>query len=369
MKKICWVTPDYFADCDIVVIPQLLTEFRIHWTVLLPVGKSRFQPEEFDHLKGLQNLTLNIMWVKYRLREVRSFAFYLKLFKGINQQSPDLIYINHAAAPFFAAAAILSFNPGKTIYTAHQGDVHGGFDFKLAFKVAYRLLYSRFRYINLFSESQAGIFRRIYSNKRTYVIPLAQKDLGQSDKVQLTDQVHFFNVGNIKPLKNIHLLIDAACSMYEKGMRGFHVHIAGQCDNWDFYQKRIKYPELFTCTIRLLQNNEIADMFAQYHYLVLPYGLSTQSGPLKLALNYNVPIVASDIDTFKADVHNGIDGYLFESDNVQDLEHILTTALQQHESHYQALKAAQRQYAESQYSGSAIAGQYRRMFNGVLGQQ
>ena len=57
-----------------------------------------------------------------------------------------------------------------------------------------------------------------------------------------------------------------------------------------------------------MKNDEIILYFQEADYLVLPYDESTQSGPLLIAYNYNIPVIASDIELFKTmvcDKQNG----------------------------------------------------------------
>ena len=55
MKKICWVTSEWFADVDIPIIPELLGNYKIHWIIVLyPNG--RYKESYFDKFKTLKNL-------------------------------------------------------------------------------------------------------------------------------------------------------------------------------------------------------------------------------------------------------------------------------------------------------------------------
>jgi len=366
MKKISWITPDYFVDCDINIIPALLKDYQVEWFVLLPQHKSRFQESEFSHLLNLPNLTLHLIRVKHRVRDPRTFMLYFNLFRQVKNSRPDIIYVNHTATPYFALLALLFFNRNKTIYTAHQGAVHSGFKFKAIFTVFYGLVYSWFKHINLFSESEAAQFTERHPQKKTFIIPLALKDFGSTNHTRATDKIVFFNFGTIRPSKNIELLIDAACKAYDAGYQNFHVVIAGQCDEWSFYEQRITHPQLFTCDIGLISNSQIAEMFESYHYLVLPYKIVTQSGPLKIALNYGVPLIVSDLEGFTSEITHGKTGYIFKNDDVESLTEVLKLAIDRHYEGYKEMQANVTALKNEKYSTGVIIDQYKGMFDVVL---
>lgn len=366
-QQISWLTHDSFIDCDIEIIKDLAQYYTINWTVVLHRNKGRFKESDFAHLQGVPNLKISFAYSEYRERDPKNISFYFKLIKNLKKQKPDLFYINHVATPYFALAAYTLLNKRKTIYTAHQGAVHSGFSFQALFIMSYKLVYSSFKNINLFSQTQADIFKSHHPQHQIFVIPLTLKDFGTSQKTQRQDKVVFFNFGTIGRRKGIDLLIDAACNVYESGVKNFHVVIAGNCKEWDYYESRIKYPELFTCDIRALDNAEIPDLFTENHYLVLPYRIVTQSGPLKIAFQYNIPVIASDNGSFKEEIKHGVNGYLFTNDDVKSLEEVLRNAVLTHEAKYNSLRTELKAYVDEVYTQQNIINRYRKMFDSVAG--
>lgn len=365
-KKIVWVTPDYFIDCDIDIIPKLLEKYDIHWTVMIPAKDARFKRTDFETFENLDGLTLNYEFCKYRYRDPRYLLTYFRIFFKLIRQKGDLYYFNYVPTPYFTPLAILFFKRNKTILTAHQGEVHSGFNFQFIYKLIYKISYSWFNINNLFSLSQSKLFKKNYPENKVFMIPLALKSFGSSSLKKKENIVSFFTFGGIRPKKNIDLLIDAACLVYEKGFKTFKVVIAGACDNWEFYQEKIKYPEIFDLDIRAIDNDEIPDLFAQNHYLVLPYSVVTQSGPLKIAYNYNVPVIASDQPGFSDEVKDGINGYLFKTLDVNDLSEVLIKAIKNHEQEYEQLRTRQYDWVQKVYSDKVIVNQYIEMFDTVI---
>jgi glycosyltransferase involved in cell wall biosynthesis len=247
----------------------------------------------------------------------------------------------------------------------HQAQVHEGMKFQLITKLYFKFLHAWFNHFHLFSDSQAEIFKQKHPNKNVNVIPLGLKHFGQSDKVPSNDKIVFFNFGTIIKNKNIGILIEAACNLYEKGISNFKVRIVGACENWTPYESLIKYPELFELKIEAIENDEIPELFSSSHYLVLPYSAVSQSGPLKIAFNYNNPVIASNLEEFRNEIKDNVTGYLFKNSDVKSLEETMLKAISNHNRMYERLKTNQREYVINNYSTDIIKENYNAMFNSI----
>ena len=217
----------------------------------------------------------------------------------------------------------------------------------------------------MFSPSSAAIFARKYTKAKIFTIPFGLKSFGAGQASKRAGDVVFLSFGIINHAKNIDLLIGAACNVYDKGFRGFKVSINGSCSNWEFYKSKMRYPELFSCDIRKIDNTEIANLFSGSHYLVQPYRSTSQSGVLKIALNYNVPIIASDLDGFKDEIEEGINGFLFKTGDIEDIERVLIQVLEVHEKEYGRLVEKMKRHTAAHYSPDILNGQYLDLFKQV----
>ena len=89
MKKICWVTSEWFADVDIPIIPELLDNYKIHWIIVLyPNG--RFKESYFDKFKTLNNLEIEFIKVKHRARHPRTMLDYFQLLLSLRRVGADI---------------------------------------------------------------------------------------------------------------------------------------------------------------------------------------------------------------------------------------------------------------------------------------
>jgi glycosyltransferase involved in cell wall biosynthesis len=367
-KHLCWLTADYFLDCDVEIIKNLSNYYYIHWHIILPIKNSRYTRSEINQWES-PNVEINIHWNKYRLRNPVSFVFFFRLIKQIKKISYEILYLNYTPSPFFTFATILFLKRNNVIVTAHQGKVHEGFKFKFIYWFSYSLFYSYFPFVNLFSDSETAKFCKVYPKSTVFTIPLALKNFGECKVSQSQDSVEFFNFGTIRASKNIMLLIEAACSLYEEGVPKFRITIAGECENWEVYKNKIKYPQIFNIIIRKIENQEINELFCRYHYLVLPYSTVTQSGPLKIAYYYNVPVIASNLPGFSNDILDGETGFLFEPGNVHDLKRVMLKAINNYRKEYQFMKQKLAEYVDKEYSGQKILKKYISMFEVITSLQ
>lgn len=366
-KRIVWVTPDYFVDCDFnpQILRGILEHFDIYWFVLLPAFNARFSENDFDKLKNIKGLTIEFIYSSYRQRDPRRLFFYFNLFRRSRKLNPNVTYLNCVPDPYFVPILWL-FDKKKTILSAHDGEVNGGFDFSFITKVSFSLSYKFFKYVCMFSPSQAAIFQKTYAEIKVYMINLALKSFGESNILRTNDNITFLSFGVINYSKNIELLIQAACNVYEKGYRNFNVSINGSCTNWAFYQSYIRYPDLFKCDIKIIDNAEIADLFNASHYFVQPYRHMSQSGAMKVAFNYNLPIIASNFPGFSDEIKEGVNGYLFNPGDLEDLEKVMIDCIENHHCNYALLLNRMSSYTRENYSSSVIAQKYLKMFNDIV---
>lgn len=362
-KKICWITPDYFVDCDINIIPLLCErDYSIEWIVTGPEKNSRYSLKD---LPKCDNLSISYIEWKKRLIHPVNVIFFFKLFRMILSKRADLYYMNYAPEGYFMLFYwLLPFK--KMIATAHQGRVHDGFRFRTIAKISRWLYYRRVRYVNMFSDYQAKLFKESYNPRYLFMTPLALKDFGKSLASRCYSPCRFLSFGTISYNKNIELLIDAAEKVYDLGYTNFKVSINGYCGNWEYYQSHIKHPEIFELSIRKIDNNEIANLFSSSKFFVQPYRILTQSGPTKIAFRYNLPIIASNKPAFVDEIQEGIAGFIFESENVNSLSELMIKCIKMDKEEYDTLLHRMKEYVDKKYSFSVIIEKYRSMFNTVL---
>jgi len=292
--------------------------------------------------------------------------FYEKLHARIKAINSDLVYFNEVPSSPYILPFYWRLNKKKTIVTAHDGNVKSSFKMFRISKAAFKLAFSSVAFVNMFSDTQAQIFSSNYKKAKIFIIPLGLKDFGKSNRLKRTDNIIFLFFGSIHPNKNLGLLIEAACNMYDKGVRGFKVAIHGSCTDWSVYKSKIKYPDIFECDIRLHKNSEIPDLFSQSHYVVFPYRQLSQSGALKVAFNYCTPVLTSNLEGFLDEVQNGVNGFIFESCDADNLAHVMTECLHLAPAEYKLLQNKTCEHNKLYFSPETLVSKYVDMFNHVL---
>ena len=360
------MTPDCFADCDIPYVPKLLDEFDIHWIIQLPI-LSRYSENDFSQISDkYDNLTTEFIISRTRERYPSKIFEYYKVIKIIKREKPDLVYVNLVANSPWQIPMLLALPKENTIVTAHQGRVHEGMGHYRYNYFMRDIVYRRIKNVNMFSESQAAYFKERYHDSVIYQIPLGLKYFGEPTNERPSDgDFRFLSFGIINYTKSIETLIDAACILYERGVRGFKVSINGSCKDWSWYQQRIKYPEVFELDIRTIDNNEIPNLFNGCHYLVQPYRTVSQSGPTKVAFCYNLPIICSDLPGFTDEIKEGICGYSFKTGDVNALADRMEYVIG-HRNEYTQLLDNEKEYVDNNYSKTSIVKKYKDMFYSII---
>lgn len=365
-KKIMWITSDCFVDVDfnVEVLSHILKTYTIDWYILLPKENAIYSNYDFSLLEKLEGLSIFKLESSYKSGDFRKITLYTSLLRFVKTNNPDVIYVNCAPSPFIVLFSLL-LNKNKTIIATHEGFIHSGFNHRKIRILMRKLLFWRVKTINLFSKSQANLFLKSYPRKRIFVTPLALKSFGNSLITKNDDCVVFLVFGHLCYEKNIELLIQAANNIYNKVTKNFKIVIKGNTLNWEFYKNQIKYPEIFECDIRLIDNSEIPDIFCSSHFLVQPYRIVSQSGPLKIAFNYNLPVICTNLPGFSDEVTNGINGFLFENDNTESLEDILIKCINLSQDEYSKLLSNMKIHTNKNYSPLSLGEQYISMFDSV----
>ena len=198
---------------------------------------------------------------------------------------------------------------------------------------------------------------------------MAIKDYGEPTKQRQrieNDKIVFLFFGIISPYKRVDLLIEAAQSLYERGYKNFKIKIAGSCKTWPKYAAEIKYPELFDIRIERIPNSEVADLFAESDYFVMPYQDIAQSGAITVAYRYSLPIILSDLSQFKSFAENGKTGFFFEKENVKALENTMIKVIKGGKPLNDQLREGLMEFVSERYSTPAIAKRYTSFFQDLI---
>ena len=362
-KKINWVTPDWFVDVDLPIVPRLAEYYDITWIVVFPWRNCRYTERDISKYQS-DNLKIHYFYLKYYRKDPRIWFRYRSLGKLVFSIPCDLYYINMPPSGGILQKVLLDKLPfGKTIVAAHDGSIKSIMSAKTV--EAYRSFYPRCKYVQMFSRSQANEMRKNYPGPEVIEIPLALKDYGKSSKNPQQGIVTFLSFGTIHAEKNIPLLIEAANQLYEEGIYNFRVSINGQWKISANASSLIRHPEVISVRSGLIPNEDIPDMYATCQYAVFPYKMMSQSGAVKVAMNYHKPVIVSDLPGFKDEVVEGKNGFFFHSEDLESLKDTMRRCIEMSDTEYAELQKTTADYVMKNLSTESILIKYKSMIDKI----
>lgn len=362
-EKICWITAIYMLQVDLPILSTLNTRYDIDWYVW---GNSTSDSAKLAK-KYAEEYSINISFIKssYWIFNPLAYGFCIRTIRSLRLKKYKAYYFDISTFPWLLFAIKKYLPADKVIIAMHHGKMHSGMRFKPIYRPFLKYLNKQPFYLQYFSKLQADAFNGKDTSKK-YLIPLALNDFGSSDISTDNKLVVFTTFGNIIASKNIPLLIEAGNRLWEEFERKFKIRIVGRGRLWQSYLSLIKYPEAFELDIRRIPDEEIPNLFVSSNYIVFPYKAVTQSGPLRIAYGYNIPVIASDLGGFKESVEEGVTGLLFKSEDLSSLIDVMRHAIIRHPSLYNRIKASQYDYVRLNLSTDTICNKYIEMLTNVL---
>lgn len=364
-KRIVWITPDYFFDTDKLIVNKLQDYYEIRWYVIWGKGSLLRSPDNHNIYKLLVS--------PYRNRDIRIIKFYFKLIKEIRDFKPDLLYNGFSGLPFFYPLLFFMFDRNKVVHEGHEIDPYVAIEKdKLTvsdkLSIAYTKYYlKRVGHTQVFSRHSVGTFNRLYPGRQCTYVPMVPKDFGAPrHELEHGNKTVFLFFGKVyRTLKRFDLLLDAFLSLDDEHSSKAELWVYGKCDG----EERIKYEQMIEghdnikTLFDFVPDKLIPELFSSASYLVQPYQKITQSGPTMIAFNYNLPIIASNIEGFTERIEHGKNGYLFEVNNEDDLKRILETCIDQSASEYNIIKDNLKSFVEKEYSPKVVIRKYCEMLD------
>lgn len=154
------------------------------------------------------------------------------------------------------------------------------------------------------------------------------------DKIEKHDAKRIFNLdddtftflffGQIKKVKGLDVLLKAYSKFLKKTDKKVKLMIAGKVwkDDAEIYETIIQEENLrneLIMDIKYIPDSDIVNYYSAADCIVLPYKKIFQSGVLLMAQSYKVPVIVSDLPGMTEIVENLNNGFIFESESVDDL--------------------------------------------------
>lgn len=328
--KIAWITGSSMLDTDEHIIPLICEEFEIRWIVIRQQDAWYTVKKIQEIIDGLR-IDGHIFNMPGRLRSYAAFRTYWEAIKCMKDFVPDLYYVDYIGVPYlWPLIGLSSIDNNRIIYPCHDYKDHLGVKHRKYYAWTKKLIFSMLNNFQFYSQTQEKMFRNDYPTKKySFYAPLILKDFGKPTVAKSSGNIiTFLFFGTIRPNKGLEFLIEAVNELYCYYAGRFRVKIYGNCDCWEKYLSKILHPECFDFQIRRIENEEIPNLFVTSDYLILPYRDVTQSGPLLIAYNYQLPVIASDHPGFGEYINHGSNGFLFQNENSTALYEVMKSIIE-----------------------------------------
>ena len=186
------------------------------------------------------------------------------------------------------------------------------------------------------------------------------------------DDIALLFFGNIAPYKGLEILVDALNKVVAKGHKVKLIIagvIKGAPQYWEGINSTIKKYDLDNKIIKRIEfipDDEVEIYFKAADALILPYKFIYQSGPLVLAYNFGLPVIANNVGSFKDDIVDGETGFVSRTNNGKGLadaiERFIDSSLYKERERYRNFIKS---YANKKYSWDTIAETIVRVYERI----
>lgn len=365
-KRICWITATYFLDVDLPVVPRLMEHYAIDWIIVT-------SPKQIDsdraYIESQTDKPFECVLNKGRFFSLQHFLFCKDLVLRIKRGGYDWVYFDQSDYFFLFPLIRHYLGTDRVTIATHNVSIPKGARLPLFAKWSMYYVTSRFKHFQVFSKKQMAVLESKADTPDIFYCPLMLKDYGDKNGRTESSVTRFLFFGNIIPYKRLDILLEAVNILVEQGVGNFAVDVCGYCKPavWkDKYLPLIKHPEVVHYDIRRIPNELVSSYFNNNDYFVMPYQDIAQSGAMTVAFNYNLPIIASDLESFAEFISDGTDGYFFEAGNADALSKVMKMAIDNTETEYGELKCAQRRMIDRELAPNVVVAKYVEYFNRKL---
>ncbi len=149
------------------------------------------------------------------------------------------------------------------------------------------------------------------------------KERSQDSEVAESAGEYILFFGNIKPYKGLAVLLNAIKILRQRHNEYFNVLIAGNGNFTDEENALLGNLENIIIKNEKIPNSNISQIFLNAAMVIMPYIEASQSGVLSLSYTFSKPVIVSDAGSLKEFVENGITGFVFHTNNSEELAQLI----------------------------------------------
>lgn len=360
MYKILWLTDTSFLDVDLPLMPLLSKHFNIDWVIITSSSRCK---DDCQYVKSKYRGYFRILINDGYFFQFKTYKLYKKIILSASKEQYDCYYFDISGMPYFHVLVNRYLPINKCIIAAHNVTTPKGARYYHLAKPYMEYIVRNFKKFQVFSRNQLEVLKSKNEKADILYAPLCLKDYGRPTIEKPDGPVTFLFFGNIVQYKRLDILLEAVKILFNKGVVDFRVHICGYCKEqlWnEKYQPLVDgLEDIVKIDIRRIPSELIPNYFEASHYFVMPYQDIAQSGAMTVAFCYNLPVIASELDTFKEFINDKLDGYFFESGNSESLAQQMEFLINHHKIVYQNLRREQQRMIEKNLSTEAIIAKYK----------
>jgi len=313
-------------------------------TVRLDVIDADITADWFSHLPNVRfyNLRGRVDSRSVVVRALRDIRYHLRLCLYILASRATVIHIQWETRPYlferYVLLGLYKLLGKKVILTAHNVDRYAR-DQRVGalYRRSLHYLYSHVDAIIVHTPAMKEEISQRFSiperkvrvirhgiNTRVPKRGISQRVARSLLKIDHGCKVILF-FGNIARYKNVQLLLEAF-QMLVQTDESYRLIIAGRpkdgrayVDELKAYVARHSLEQHCMLRFEFIPDDEVETYFMAADCLVLPYRAIFQSGVIFLSYRFGLPIIATDIGSFREDIIEGETGFLSRPDSADDL--------------------------------------------------
>jgi len=258
----------------------------------------------------------------------------LRLVAHLQRLDPDIVHVQWPTLPVFDRwlFAFLRRNY-TTVLTVHNTTPFHGSTASIAQLIQYEQSVEAFDGWIVHTDYSRREFLSEHDipNERVTVVPHGIISYPAVPEPLNREPFELLYFGTIKRYKGMDTLIKSLDSLPSEVCDRFRVRIIGSAQSpvepYKELARSLGVSDLVEWDLRFVPDNEIPTLFHNADGLVLPYRDIDQSGVLMTAIDYPLPIIASDIGGFGELLTDGENALLFDPDSPTELANRIESLL------------------------------------------
>lgn len=265
---------------------------------------------------------------KSLLKGILYVFMHIYLLYCVKKIKPHIIHFQWSRIAVIDCFFLYFYNHIPVVYTMHNTTLnHGDVSFVNYLNAGFKLFLNRVSSIIVHTKYSQQKFLESFEKYKHKVNVVPHGLLTFKDKKNTP--INFYNFasekvilffGNIQHYKGLDILINA---MYYLKKENIKLLIVGRSQisikNLKALSKKLDVDKHIFWRLAYITEEEVSETFKVAKAIILPHRHIDQSGVLMSAINFEMPIIASNLGGFSEIIEDGKNGYLFKKEDSEDL--------------------------------------------------